>query len=334
MRLALADIKKTVSRRGGVTRITPYLLRRGELASEIAALIALYESWVGRERAGFPVDRAAELIGDYRLARCLTNCLAEDYEWQPPEWPDGASDEEAAALASREIRAPGQLRLALYDWVNDHAGGYLTAATREDALNRCAAALGIRRATFDTLLALDGEAQAILHRLGEAPPTAETLARRYNQRAFEALLFNAASVEWIVPSDIGQAAGEPLGTVVKRLCFLARTMGVHYDLSFEEEDTETPVARVAEARAPYTAANGETGEAETLEAVGRPVRVLLYGPQESARLPQRMASGWRGSVASCWATGARPNTQAGGLHWREVDCAAWRRSICMATRCR
>lgn len=283
MRLALADIKKTVSRRGGVLQITPYLLRRGELGSEIAALIALYESWLGRERAGFPVDRAAELIGDYRLARCLTNCLSEDYEWRSPTWPDAASDAEAAALASREIRAPGQLRLALYDWVNDHAGGYLTAATREEALNRCAADLGIRRATLDTLLTLDGEAQAILQRLSETAPTSDALARRYNQRAFEALMFNAGSVEWIIPPDIGQAAGEPLGTVVKRLCFLARTMGVHYDLAFEDEE-EAPLARVAEARAPYSVADAaEPGE--TLEAVGRPVRVLLYGPQEVSAAP-------------------------------------------------
>ena len=292
MRLALADIKKTVSRRGGVTRITPYLLRRGELASEIAALIALYESWVGRERAGFPVDRAAELIGDYRLARCLTNCLAEDYEWQPPEWPDGASDEEAAALASREIRAPGQLRLALYGWVNDHAGGYLAAATREEALNRCAADLAIRRATLDRLLTLDGEAQAILHRSSETAPTSDALARRYNQRAFETLMYNAGSVEWVVPPDIGQTAGEPLGTVVKRLCFLARTMGVHYDLAFDEEK-EAPgasLARVAESRAAY-AVDGEDGaaetetETETLDAAGRPIRVLLYGPQEVSAAP-------------------------------------------------
>ena len=319
MRLALADIKKTVSRRSGVTQITPYLLRPGELSGEIAALIALNESWVGHERADFPMDRAAELIGDYRLARCLTNCLAEDYEWRSPAWPDGAGDEEEAALASREIRAPGQLRLALYDWVNDHAGGYLTAATREDALHRCAADLGIRRATLATLLTLDGEAQAILHRLGEAPPTAETLARRYNQRAFEALLFNAASVEWIVPPDIGQAAGEPLGTVVKRLCFLARTMGVHYDLSFEEE--EKPVARVAEARAPYAVEDGEDGEAETLEAVGRPVRVLLYGPQEVSAAPAaygerlarlcRVLLGYRRSPEHA---GRRATLAGSGLH--------------------
>src|SRR6185312_7165019 len=135
MRLALADIKKTISRRGDATRLTPYLLRPGELAREIEALIALYEAWVGRERSSFPMDRAAELIGDYRLARCLTNCLAENYEWQAPAWPSSASDDEATALADREIRSPGQLRMALYDWVNDHAGGYLSATDRESSLD-------------------------------------------------------------------------------------------------------------------------------------------------------------------------------------------------------
>jgi len=176
MRLALADIKKTISRRGGATRLTPYLLRPGELAREIEALIALYEAWVGRERLDFPPDRAAELIGDYRLARCLTNCLAEDYEWRSPQWPGNAGADESATLAEREIASPTHLRLALYDWVNDHAGGYLSAANRESALDACAESLGLRRATFDTLLALDSNAQAVLSRLGDAPPTADGLA--------------------------------------------------------------------------------------------------------------------------------------------------------------
>ena len=287
MRLALADIKKTISRRGGETRLTPYLLRPAELAGEIEALNALYEAWVGRERASFPTDRAAELIGDYRLARCLTNCLSEDYEWRSPQWPGNASDEEAASLASREISSPGQLRLALYDWVNDHAGGYLSAANRETALDACATDMGLSRATLDTLLTLDGEPQAVLHRLNETPPTADALARRYNQRVFEALLATAASVEWVVPADIGQAAGEPLGTVVKRLCFLARTMGVHYDLSFADDQplaNMPPLARVAETSVPYATDVGDDGT-ETLETTGRPIRVLLYGPQEIRAAP-------------------------------------------------
>ncbi|HEY1387764.1 MAG TPA: DUF790 family protein, partial [Ktedonobacterales bacterium] len=288
MRLAVADIKKTISRRGGTAQLTPYLLRQGELAREIEALIALYEAWVGRERSDFPPDRAAELIGDYRLARCLTNCLAEDYEWRSPQWPGGASEDEAATLAERGIASPTHLRLALYDWVNDHAAGYLSATNRETMLDACATALELRRATFDTLLTLDGDAQAILRRLSDTPPTADALAQRYNQRAFEALLANAASVEWLVPADIGKDAGEPLGTVVKRLCFLARTMGVHYDLSFADDEAlpdAPPLARVAEAGVPYETATNADDTTETLDAAGRPIRVLLYGPQEISAAP-------------------------------------------------
>jgi len=42
MRIGLADLKKAISRRGGVPHLVPYLLRPGELASELAALIALH----------------------------------------------------------------------------------------------------------------------------------------------------------------------------------------------------------------------------------------------------------------------------------------------------
>ena len=107
MRLALADVKKTISRRDGVTRLTPYLLRPGELAREIEALIALYEAWVGRERSSFPVDRAAELIGDYRLARCLTNCLAKTTSGSRQLAGQSPATTRPAALADREIALAG-----------------------------------------------------------------------------------------------------------------------------------------------------------------------------------------------------------------------------------
>src|SRR5258706_5442099 len=81
MRLALRDVKKTVRRRDGVAFVTPYLLRPRERLRELEALVALHEAWIGRARATFPTERAAELVGDYRLARCLVACLGEWYEW-------------------------------------------------------------------------------------------------------------------------------------------------------------------------------------------------------------------------------------------------------------
>ncbi len=95
MRFTFADLKKTVSRRKGEAHLVPFLLRPGDLATQLEQLIALFEGHVGRERVYFPEDRPAELIGDYRLARCLTICLSQWYEWRSP------------ALAGRRDRCGG-----------------------------------------------------------------------------------------------------------------------------------------------------------------------------------------------------------------------------------
>ncbi len=244
MRLAIADLKKSVFRRDGEQFVTPYLLRPRERRAELDGLIALYEAWLGRERASFPDDRPAELIGDFRLARCLTLCLSEWYVWVSPVWPGPANTDEAAALAERGIANPGQLRLALYDEVNRDAGGYLGAAEREAWLDAFAAACvpgGLARATLDTLLTLDADARATLRRLPgvETAPTAVELAARYNQRAVETMLANASIVEWQIAPTMAAGSGGGLGAVVKRVCFLARQMGVQYDVAFESASTPT-----------------------------------------------------------------------------------------------
>src|SRR5258708_15773682 len=235
MRVALRDVKKTVRRRDGVAFLTPYLLRPRERRRELEALGALHGAWIGRARATFPTEGAAELVGDYRLARCLVACLGEWYEWQAPAWPGAASEAEAAALAAREFTSPSQLRLALYDFVHALSGGFLPSAAREAGLSTFCAQIELARATLDDLLALDSEERAVLARVAERAPTARQLAARYNARAFEALLANAAEVEW---HRTPVAGAEGLGSVVKRVCFLARRLGVHYDVPF---DTTVPM---------------------------------------------------------------------------------------------
>lgn len=269
MRVALSDVKKTISRKYGAPRLIPYLLRPGDRTRELEALIALYDTWPGHPRALWPEDRVAELIGDYRLARCLETVLAEWYAWQSPAWPE--SGDVAAALAARGITTPSQLRLALYDVVSATHGGFLAADARDAVLDAFAADLAISRAALDDLLYLDGDARAVLVRTAPAAPAAAQLATRYDQRVFEALLASAARVEWLLTPDFAQAAGESLGTTVKRVCFLARRMGIQYDVAFAASD-EQPLPRVAEGRATYLA---------SLPAgVASPLTITLYGPQE------------------------------------------------------
>jgi predicted nuclease of restriction endonuclease-like RecB superfamily len=303
MGLALSDIKKTFSHRGGEIFVLPRLLRPHELLSELEALVALYESFVGCERAGFPLDRAAELVGDYRLARCLAVCLGEWYEWHSPPWPGAASEPEAAALAAQGISSPSALRLALFDHVNATSGGFLAAPEREAVLDAFAGERGITRQTFDTLLALDVEAHAALARLRPQSPTAVELSRRYNQRAVEAMLANASTVEWVLLPQAAEGAGGGLGTVVKRVCFLARRMGVQYDVAFDvanpladplEDDSEAAaehvLARVAETPVLYSVpeTDSEASEAsDPLGRAGRPLVVTLYGPHEVTGAPMQ-----------------------------------------------
>ena len=293
MRLALADVPKTFSRRDGRVYLTPRLLRPRDLRAELGALIALYEATLGQRRADFPEDRPAELIGDYRLARSLGICLTDWYSWQSVTWPGAASEDEAAALGQRGVTSPSALRLALYDYVQATCGGFLPTAEREDRLDDFAASLGIRRATLDSLLTLDDARETRLRREAEAAPDAAELAARYNQRAVEALLANASQVEWRVPPEAAEGSGGGLGAVVKRVCFLARRMGVSYDVSFEHgfpdlapsssaSAEEERGALVAERRAAYA----QPGP-RSLDAAGLPVIITLYGPQEVMGAPNQ-----------------------------------------------
>ncbi len=284
MRLSLDDIKKTITRRGGQPFLTPYLLRPGELAAPIDSLIGLYDAWVGRSRAAFPDDRPADLIGDYRVARSLVACLSEWYEWRSPTWPGVADAAEARTLAERDIASPSALRLALYDHVNSAFDGYLSSASRESALDAFAVDYGLRRSTLDALLDLDADDHAELARVADTTPTAWELATRYNQRAVEALLYSSASVEWHIPADATDGSGGGLGTVVKRICFLARTMGVQYDVAFEQPTATDDVPgydlqlrRVAERAHPYALTS--------LDSLRRPLSITLYGPQEVMGAP-------------------------------------------------
>lgn len=286
MRLALADVKKTIHRRDGTVYVSPYLLRPRERERELATLIALFEGALDRPRSVFPADLPAEIIGDYRLARCLVLCLAEWYAWQSPEWGAAATPDEIASLAERGVAGPAQLRLALYDAVSRH-GGYLAEDAREMALAEIAHGMGVSRPALDKLLYLDREENAALTRVSAQSPTPGELRARYNQRAFEALLSSAASVELLIPPAAETGEDSIRGALVKRICFLSKRLGVQYDLAFEGSNEDAPAEdaedtrRVAETPGGYT-----TGAPRPLDDMGdRSLVVTLFGPQELVGSP-------------------------------------------------
>ena len=286
MRLALADVKKTIQRRDGTVYVTPYLLRPRERERELTRLIALFEGALGQPRDAFPSDLPAEIMGDYRLARCLIMCLGEWYAWEAPEWARSASEEEIAALAARGVTGPAQLRLALYDGVS-RVGGYLAGDRREATLTAIADGLGVSRESFDRLLYLDAEGNATVRRLSAQAPGSGELRARYNQCAFEALLASSASVELVVPSSATTGIENGRGALVKQVCFLAKRLGVQYDVGFAGAEREPGAGAadmrslVAEAPAAYV-----TSEPQRLDDVGnRPLVITLFGPQELVGSP-------------------------------------------------
>jgi predicted nuclease of restriction endonuclease-like RecB superfamily len=156
------------------------------------------------------------------------------------------------------------LRLSLYDFANEVGGGFVRAADRDRALDAFAAGVGISRATLDSLLRLDEKGEALLSRTAPKRPTAPELALRYNQRAVEALLSRSSRMEWVVPAPHPGSLGGGTGTALKRICFLARRMGVHYDVAF---------------------AGDPTTSSGTADAGARGISIVFYGPQEVTAAP-------------------------------------------------
>lgn len=250
MRFSWQDVKKQVRRRADELTVSLHFLQPGTLQTEITRLIAYYEQLCGQARKRFEQDEASACVGDYRLANCLLAVLSMWYAWRQPAWSallQTFSTEAQAALSAAAITSSVQARLALFDYVNVHHAGFLDAQTRPAALATLATRYALAPTQLADLLALDTEDEAILTRTASAPPSAEMVAALYNQWVFEAALSNASEVHFVIDCEAflavqraedTQASITGLGTVIKRLCYLARTMGVYYDLAYEEKQSD------------------------------------------------------------------------------------------------
>ena len=274
MRFSLQDVRKSVQRRGGEPSVSLHFLHSGELQSEITRLIAYYESLLGKPQRSFSSDDARACIGDYRMANCLIATLSNWYNWQPREWTPVVqamgANAELMALAS-----PVQLRLALYNYVNVHFHGFLSVQHRGEALQAFAAQFQLTASDLEYLLLLDSEEESVL--TCEQRPDPEAVATLYNQWVFEAALFNASSVRFVIDCAAfaaRQVSADPsalpftttgIGSVIKRLGYLARRLGVYYDLEYAPQ------------------LQGADGG-----AMPSPLLTLtLYGPQDVTGAPQQ-----------------------------------------------
>jgi predicted nuclease of restriction endonuclease-like RecB superfamily len=272
VRFSLQDVKKSV--RGRDLTVTLHFLRPEELHAEIERLIAYHERWLDQPQRLFSIDDARACIGDYRLAHCLIATLSHWYTWRARTW-DAVIQQLPTPPALGDIASPIYLRLALYTYVNMHHQGFLDTATRAQALSALAEIYSLRVADLEYLLVMDSEDEALLVRDAAAPPTPQEVASLYNQWVFEAALFNASNVHFVIDCNAfskAQQEADPLanatvvtgvGLVIKRLCYLAHRLGVYYDLAYDERDL------VAGTAAPER------------------LQLTLYGPQEVTGAPQQ-----------------------------------------------
>ena len=273
MRFSLQDVKKSIQRRGGELFVSLHFLREGELHTEIERLIAYYERILGQVQRDFSLDEARACIGDYRLAHCLIATLSKWYSWRQREWTEAVLGLASSSVLT-SITSPIQLRLALYTYVNQHHQGFLTMQTRTESLQSFAANYHLNVSDLEFLLLLDSEDEALLVRETVEPPTAQEVILLYNQWVFESALFNSSSVSFVIDCQAfsRRAAQMPsqsttpligmgVGAVIKRLTYLARVLGVYYDLAYEADGQKY--------------AGGEA-----------PLLLTLYGPQEVTGTPQ------------------------------------------------
>ena len=269
MRFGLQDLKKQVYRREGELYVGLHFLHPGELHSEIERLIAYHEQLIGQPRRQFSLDDGRACIGDYRLAHCLICTLSAWYHWQQRSWSDALQQigsKPYLLLEKAGITSPVFLRLALYNYVNEHHRGFLNARVRTSALQDFATHYQLTVSDLEYLLVLDSDDEALLVRDSPQPSGVQDVATLYNQWVFESALFNASSVHFVIDCHAFEEAtsgtrqiGSGIGAVVKRLCYLARLLGVYYDLTYDPLSSHT---------APL-------------------LHLTLYGPQEMTGAPQQ-----------------------------------------------
>ena len=282
MRFSLQDIKKHVQRRGNLLSVSLHFLRSGELRKEIERLVSYHEQLLDHPQRDFSIEDARACIGDYRLAHCLITTLSAWYHWQQRDWQivvKRLGNDTFERFQEANIASPAQLRLALFNFVNERYDGFLAAQTRDTALKEFA---GICCGTdqqgkpvlavqdLEYLLTLDSDEEAVLVRDTPHAPDAEEVASLYNQWVFEAALFNASDVHFAIDcnafvkmqdSDTNKTKAG-VGAVIKRLCYVSRKLGVYYDLEY---DSDSMV--------------GQTSPSI--------LHLTLYGPQEMTGTPQQ-----------------------------------------------
>jgi hypothetical protein len=229
MAFRLADVKRTVrARSDGERYIHPKILEGQADVSRIALVLNYFEAHLGRMRVDMDAEALLRFLGEPIIARGVVSCLGGTYAWRSRQLADVLAERQVARLASYGITTSTDLRLYLFDVVNQRGDGFLDHV-RETNLQPLARRLRLTTAKLDQLVALDAEEHAVLVRSGPVPEP-ERVLHAYNFAVVDALLRHS---ETLFLTSVPATCGEEL----ERAC--AR-QGVPY-----ERDGEQAVLRGA-----------------------------------------------------------------------------------------
>jgi predicted nuclease of restriction endonuclease-like RecB superfamily len=224
MLFSLPNVKRrSVRDPDGSMAVVPKLLHGRNILKLIEQAIAVFESYIGKPRSEYNPRALEDVLGDYRLGRCIEACLLTRYQFVQPQLSSILSSEQIDALAAQGLSTPSDMRLALWDAANTRYGGFVPPADREALLASLAAEwdLPANPALIDSLLSLDSDARAILTPAGDRP-TPRELIRLYNRGAVKTLLAHSTQVRF----DVGRLPGD----VLKKLYFVAKRRGILVDI--------------------------------------------------------------------------------------------------------
>jgi predicted nuclease of restriction endonuclease-like RecB superfamily len=201
------DLRFTTRRGKDLPSIHPRLLRDHSMLPRIDIAIQYFESMLGRERRDFEPEVLVHFFGDHKLARCLVACLGRAYRFQAPDPAMIVGPAAIARLRQEGLVLPRDLRLHLFDAVNNDAHGFIWGVERERVLGQVSTRLGLSVANLERLLYLDADEHTLLRRLGAEPRPSDVLAQ-YNFGVLLALIQHAEWLELTVERS-GLTQAEP-----------------------------------------------------------------------------------------------------------------------------
>ncbi len=222
-------LKYKLTKKNSIRYLQPFFLSRQdkEIAAKIKKTINYFEKLVTKElkQASFDKNEIIEIFGDYKIGSCILQTLGRYYEFQAPTF--DAFESRESNFLKEGITSPSDLRIFLFNKINEDKAGFLSNTDKERFLKKIANSFEVDVDKLEELLWLDDESNQILVREEDQPPSEEDIINTYNWHVIDTIVKNSLSVIFQVK--------DATGTFAKRIHWLCKRYGLFYDMNYDEQ---------------------------------------------------------------------------------------------------